>query len=101
MKRPKKKNNLENMQKMVMEWIWVVLLVSAILFLKGLLSDMHTETTRLSEERERFQKELTEEREKSKELYQEYYAEMNESIKGAIEAINRGEISTKLEKSGQ
>lgn len=69
------------------------MLISTIMFLKGLLSDMHTETTRLSDERVKFQKELTDEREKSKELYQDFYAELNESIKKAIEAVNAGKIS--------
>ena len=73
-----------------MSWIWVVLLISAILFLRGLLSDMNTQTNRLAEEGEKFQRELTEEREKSKELYKEFYAEINESVKKAVENINRG-----------
>lgn len=71
-----------------MNWIWVVLLISAIMFLRGLLSDMNTQTNRLAQEREKFQEELTEEREKSKELYKEFYAEINESVKRAIETIN-------------
>lgn len=73
-----------------MSWIWVVLLISAIMFLKGLLSDMHTETTKLSDERIKFQEDLTDEREKSKEIYKEFYAELNASIEKALEAIKEG-----------
>lgn len=88
MPRSRKKNNLGDLQKKIMDWIWVVLLISTIMFLRGLLSEMNTQTNRLSEEREKFQRELAEEREKSKDLYQEFYAEINKSIKSAIEALN-------------
>lgn len=92
MKKGRKKNYLGDLQEKVMTWIWVVLLISAIMFLKGLLSDMNTQTNRLSEERKLFQKELDEERIKSKELYREFYAELDESIKEALKVIQDTKI---------
>ena len=77
-----------DIQEKAMNWLWVGLLIAAIMFLRGLLSDMNTQTNRLSEERKRFQEDLSEERKKSQNLYQEFYAELNESVKKAIEAFN-------------
>lgn len=74
-----------------MSWIWVVLLISAIIFLKGLLSDMNTQANRLAEESEKFQEDLTKEREKSKELYQEFYAGLSGIIKKTMESIGNEE----------
>lgn len=90
MKRHQKKNKIDfkDIQEKAMNWIWVVLLISAIIFLKGLLSDMNTQTERLVQEGEKLQEDLIKEREKSRELYQEFYAELNESIKKAIKTIN-------------
>ncbi|MBI2626286.1 MAG: hypothetical protein HYW69_01690 [Candidatus Nealsonbacteria bacterium] len=84
----KKKTNFGDIQEKALNWIWVVLLISGIMFLKGLLSDMNTQTNRLSEERKLFQKELNEERTQSRALYDEFYAELNKTIKKAIETIN-------------
>lgn len=86
--RKKKKTNFGDIQEKALNWIWVVLLISGIMFLKGLLSDMNTQTNRLSEERKLFQKELNEERTQSRALYDEFYAELNKTIKKAIETIN-------------
>ncbi|MBI2450637.1 MAG: hypothetical protein HYV47_03860 [Candidatus Nealsonbacteria bacterium] len=83
------KIHFADLQEKAMNWLWVVLLITAIMFLRGLLSDMNTQTNRLSEERKKFQDELTEEREKSQNLYLEFYAELDKSIKKAIEALNK------------
>lgn len=72
-----------------MNWIWVVLLISAILFLKGLLSDMNTQTNKLAQESEKLKEELNEERVKSKELYQEFYAELNSIIQKTLESMHK------------
>lgn len=85
----KKKTNFGDIQEKAMNWIWVVLLISAIIFLRGLLSDMNTQTNKLAQESERLKEDLTKEREKSKELYEEFYAELNESIKKALESLNK------------
>jgi len=79
----------EGLQEKAMNWIWVALLISAIMFLRGLLSDMNTQTNRLSEERKLFQRQLDDERIKSKELYREFYAELNDGIKKALEAAEK------------
>jgi hypothetical protein len=42
-----------NMEDRVLSWFWVILFISAILFFKDLLTDMHVETLRIAEERER------------------------------------------------
>lgn len=91
MKRSRKKKNNFNfgdLQEKALNWIWVVLLITGIMFLKGLLSDMNTQTNRLSEERKLFQKDLNEERAKSRELYDDFYAELNKTIQKAIETID-------------
>ena len=93
MPKRRKKHNFDDLQEKALSWIWVVLLISAIMFLRGLLSDMNTQTNRLSEERKLFQQELNSERQKSKELYQEFYAELNSGIKKTIETMRKGEIS--------
>lgn len=90
MKHSKKQENLADK---VMSWFWVVLFISAILFLRTLLVEMHIETTRLTEESERWQRDLEEEREESRELYEEFYAELNKTIERAIETLKRGEVS--------
>lgn len=92
MKRSKKKNHFEEMKERALSWFWVVLFISAILFLRSLLVEMHTETVRIAEEREKLEERMEEEREKSRELYEDFYAEINKSIKKAIEAVNKGEI---------
>lgn len=93
MKYRRKKNKFEGLKEKITYWVLVVLGVSAVLFLKGLLTDMNVQTTRLAEEREKFQDDLTEEREKSKELYREFYAELDDSIKRAIETVKEGDLS--------
>jgi hypothetical protein len=85
----KKKNNFQEIQEKAMNWLWVVLLISAIMFLRGLLGDMNTQTNRLSEERKLFQEELTDEREKSKELYREFYAQINQSVEDAVHLLGK------------
>jgi len=86
---PRIKNEL---QEKVLSWFWVVLFISAILFLRSLLVEMHVETVRIAEERERLEQELAEQRQKQKELYEDFYAEINKSIQKAIEAINEEKI---------
>ena len=80
---------LEGLQDKAMNWIWVALLISAIMFLRGLLSDMNIQTNRLSEERKLFQKQLDYEREKSEDLYKQFYAELNDGIGKALEAVEK------------
>jgi mevalonate kinase len=86
---PRIKNEL---QEKVLSWFWVVLFISAILFLRSLLVEMHTETVRIAEERKQLERGLEEEREKSRELYEDFYAEINRTIQKAIEAINEGKV---------
>lgn len=78
-----------DIQEKAMGWIWVVLLISAIMFLRGLLSDMNTQTNRLAEEREKFQKELNQERDKSRELYEGFYAELNSILRKTMESMKK------------
>ncbi|GAG36643.1 unnamed protein product [marine sediment metagenome] len=73
-------------------WFWVILFISAVLYLKGLLVDMHSQTDRLTYESQKIQAELEREREKNEDLYQEFYAELNKAIDDLIRAFNRGEI---------
>lgn len=87
----KKKTNFGDLQEKALNWIWVVLLISGIMFLKGLLGDMNTQTNRLSEERKLFQEELNDERIKSKELYEDFYAELNKTIQKAMGTIDMEE----------
>ncbi len=79
------------MEDRVLSWFWVILFISAILFFKDLLADMHVETVRIAEERERLEQGLEEQREKNEDMYEEFYAEINKSIERAVRAVNRGE----------
>lgn len=80
------------MEDRVLSWFWVILFISAILFFKDLLSDMHVETVRIAEERERLEYGLDEQRRKNEDLYEEFYAEINKSIEKAIGTLNGGEV---------
>ena len=80
-----------NMEDRVLSWFWVILFISAILFFKDLLTDMHVETLRIAEERERLEQGLEEQREKNEDMYEEFYAEINKSIEKAVGSLNRGD----------
>lgn len=90
------RSNYKNLQDKAIGWFWIILFISTILYLRWLLVEMHLETTRLSEERQRFQIQMDLEREKSKELYSEFYAELNNTIMEVIESLNKGEIPYKF-----
>lgn len=87
----KKKKNSEIFEGII-NWFWVILFISSVIYLRWLLVEMHTETSRLTEERQRIQDDIREERAKSQKLYQEFYAGLNETINEAIKALNKGEI---------
>lgn len=62
-------------------WFWVILFISAVLYLRWLLVDMHTQTARLSEERERFRSEIKDIQEDNEKFYKEFQASIDESLR--------------------
>ncbi|MFY9457905.1 MAG: hypothetical protein WAP23_03175 [Candidatus Spechtbacterales bacterium] len=62
-------------------WFWVVLFISAVLYLRWLLVDMHTQTARLSEERERFRSEVNAIQDENEKFYKEFQASIDEALK--------------------
>jgi hypothetical protein len=75
-----KKNDNEIYEK-ALGWFWVILFISAVLYLRWLLVDMHAETARLSEERERFRSEVRDIQKESTKFYEEFRASIDEALK--------------------
>ena len=83
----------EKLDERLLSWFWVILLVSSILFFKGLLSDLDVQTARIAQEREQLDQDMTEQRQKSEDMYQEFFAELNRSIGNAVGALSQGQTS--------
>lgn len=77
-----KQNDSDNgVYEKVLSWFWVVLFVSAVLYLRWLLVEMHTETTRLSEERERFRSETLDIQKENTKFYEEFQASIDSALR--------------------
>ena len=66
-----------------LSWFWVVVFISAVLYLRWLLVDMSRQTTRLSDERERLRSDI-EDIEDIHDENQRFYKEFKASIDEAI-----------------
>lgn len=75
--------NQNNLKENVFNWFWVVLLISAVLYLRSLVDEMRLETDRLSEERKKAEIELK----KSQEEMEKFQADFRAQIEESIEAI--------------
>lgn len=77
---PSVKNSKDIYEKAI-SWFWVILFMSAVLYLRWILVDMHTETIRLTEERERFKSQIEDIRDKNEAFYEGLKASLEESVK--------------------
>jgi hypothetical protein len=75
------KENDNGIYEKVLSWFWIVLFVSAVLYLRWLLVDMHTETARLSEERERFRSEVEGIQKTNQKFYEEFQASIDKAMR--------------------
>ncbi len=77
---PFQKNHNEIYEK-ALGWFWIILFVSAVLYLRWLLVDMHTQTARLSEERERFRSEVKDIQRENTRFYEEFRASVDQALR--------------------
>ena len=75
------KENHNEIYEKALGWFWVILFVSAVLYLRWLLVDMHTATARLSEERERFRSEVQDIQKENTKFYEEFRASIDKSLR--------------------
>ena len=73
--------NSKDIYEKAISWFWVILFISAVLYMRWILVDMHTETIRMTEERERFKSQIEDIRDKNKDFYEDLKASLNESVK--------------------
>lgn len=71
-----------------MDWFWIVLLISAVLYFRWLLVEMNRGTDRLAAESEKFQDEIRAEKEENQQIFQKFYGEMNRALDDAVETID-------------
>lgn len=67
----------------VLSWFWVVLFISAVLYLRWLLVDMSQQTTRLSGERERLRSDMEDIQDENEDFYRDFRASMDEALRDA------------------
>ena len=73
--------NSKDIYEKAISWFWVILFISAVLYMRWILVDMHTETIRMTEERERFKSQIEDIRDKNKDFYEDLKASLDESVK--------------------
>ena len=67
----------------VLSWFWVVLFISAVLYMRWLLVDMSTQTTRLADERERLRSDIEDIQHENERFYRDFRASIDEAIRSA------------------
>ena len=77
---PSVKNSKDIYEKAI-SWFWVILFISSVLYLRWILVDMHTETIRMTEERERFKFQMEDIRDENEDFYKGLKASLEESVK--------------------
>ena len=65
------------MYEKALSWFWIILFIGAVFYLRDLLADMHTETARLVDERERFRSEFTYIQGENEKFYDELQASVD------------------------
>ena len=74
------KQNGNGIYEKALSWFWVVLFISAVLYLRWLLVAMDKETAQLSEERERFRADLETIQKENEKFYEEFQASVDEAL---------------------
>ena len=77
---PSVKNSKDIYEKAI-SWFWVILFISSVLYLRWILVDMHVETVRLGEERERFKSQIENIRDENEDFYENLKASLDESVR--------------------
>lgn len=73
--------NNRGVYEQALGWFWVILFISAVFYLRWLLVDMHTQTARLTEERERFRSEIEDIQDENTKFYEEFRASIDEALR--------------------
>lgn len=69
---------MRRIYKKIENWLWIILLIGALVYFHWLLGSLHSENERLKESREQFGEEIEERYQKNKQLQSEIQAQINE-----------------------
>ncbi len=74
--------------KKIEDWLWVILLVAALVYFHWLLGSLHAENEKLKDAQEEFSKEIEIRYQKTKELQAEIQSNLNETTKELLEFLH-------------
>lgn len=69
---------MRKVYKKIESWIWIILLIGALLYFHWLLGGFHSENEKLKESQEQLSQEIEEKYERNRQLQTEVQAQLNE-----------------------
>lgn len=78
---------MRGIYKKIENWIWIILLIGALIYFQWLIGSLHSENEKLRESQSRFDQEIEEKYQKSKQLQIEIQARLHDITQDLLEFL--------------
>lgn len=87
---------MSKLYKKIENWIWIILLIGALIYFHWLVESLHFENIKLKEAQKQFNSEVEEKYERNRQLQTEIQAQLNEATQSLLRFLQIKEASESL-----